>query len=220
MRFSILLCSIITYIMCGYSTLSTAQTSSPERLFQGLFSGGLNIAQIDGDGPAGYGYFGVFGSMGVMVQFRPKLSASIELAYSMRGSRQKRDPFDSPLTEFRARMDYIEIPLLVHIRDKDVLLASVGLVPAVLARNELRYQAYDPTTGQPAATEPPSCLAAEPSRFDLSAAAGVQFFLNSRATVGARYAYSIIGIREPCVGETRARSQFHNLITVRFLYIL
>jgi hypothetical protein len=196
----------------------SAQEDDRPRLFQGMVSAGLNIAQIDGDGPFGYNYYGLTAGIGTLVRFKPKVSASVELLYTMRGTKLNKGEF-YPQPVYTVSMDYIEVPLLLNIHDKNLLIASIGLSPAVLARFNLDYQYYD-RDGLPEEIEIPACLSEEPARFDLSGVAGFQFLIRNRLGLGSRYSYSLLGVRPHCEGVTRARSQYHNVITVKATYFL
>jgi hypothetical protein len=192
-----------------------------ERLFKGLLTVGVNAAQVDGDGPYGYNCWGLHAGVGTMINLGKGFSTSLEMLYSQRGSSAK--VYFSPVTHytqsFTARFNYVEVPVCLNYQDKKRLLVTLGLSPAVLANFNLKFQGYDPY-GNQITVNPPECLAMEPAKFDLSALAGIQFLIKERIAIGGRYSYSLLSLKPPCVGETQADGQYHNVITFRATYII
>ncbi len=200
------------------ATSAAAQLPERQNTFRGLVTAGLNVAQIDGDGPAGFHYFGAVAGGGVMVQFTDHILGSLELLYAMRGSREKGRLVDQSVEVFTVQMDYLEAPLSFILQDKNAVKAYAGLSPAYLMRFNLDYAEYD-INDMPTGADPPLCLSVEPAKYDLSVFVGFSLPLMEVANIGLKYSYSLIGLREPCVGFTRARSQFHNVITLKASYI-
>lgn len=211
---------LILFLMLLLTTSNSfSQAKKKENLFKGIASIGMNACQIDGDGPYGYRYIGATGGIGVMVQFHKNLSASMEMLYTMRGSIVRRNLQINPQQTFTVATDYIEIPLCLNVNDKKLVMASFGLSPSVLVRYNLKYQAYN-ASGLATNDACPACLSNQPSKFDLSAIVGFQFLIKNQFGIGARFSYSILGIRPPCVGDTRAKSQYHNVLTLKTSYII
>lgn len=209
-------------LFIGVIIVATMSAQPPqdkdERLFKGLFSVGLNMSQIDGDESVGYKYFGAHVGAGTMLQFHPYVSASLEMIYSMRGAIERRKKNINPQTAFTSSMDYLEVPIMLNLNDRENVLFSVGLAPGVLVRNNLSFRNFD-SSGDLTGDGPPDCLSNEPSQIDLSFVVGLQFLIKENYAIGGRFSYSVLGIRDACSGS-RVESQFHNMITLRFTYIL
>lgn len=71
---------------------------------------GINASQINGDNAAGYNKPGLTGGFKIDYPVSPSLDISAELLYSSRGSRDNRQ-------NIRINLDYIEMPLIVSLRD-------------------------------------------------------------------------------------------------------
>jgi hypothetical protein len=189
-----------------------------ERLFKGLFSVGLNMSQIDGDESVGYKNFGAHIGAGTMLQFHEYVSVSLEMIYSMRGAIERRKSDINPQTAFKSSMDYLEVPIMLNLNDRENVLFSIGLAPGVLVRNNLSFRKFD-LSGDLTGEGPPTCLSNEPSQIDLSFVVGLQLLIKENYAIGGRFSYSVLGVRDACSGS-RVESQFHNMVTLRFTYIL
>lgn len=220
--------SLFTYLFVCVQ----AQNTKAQNLFKGLVSVGMNAAQIDGDGAVGYDYFGAMGGVGTLLQFHKNISVSLEILYSMRGSVERRNFEINPQRTFRVSTDYVELPFYLNlninnlinnskINDNNInikkpIIIFAGLSPGFLARYDLKYTEYD-GGGSPTNAEAPLCLSHQPAKYDLSAAAGLQFHITSKITIGGKFSYSLIGIRPPC---NQLKSQYHNVLALKATYII
>lgn len=187
------------------------------RLFKGLLTIGLNGSQIDGDGPAGYHSWGFTGGIGTAVQWHKNISTSLELLYSQRGSIQKGEMKNGAVERFKINTDYIEMPVCFNVNDNKALTAGIGISPAVLINYRMVYQLTDAATGS-VNTTPSSCLAIPMKEYDVSGLIKMQFKCFRSLSIGAKYQYSLISLRPPCEGDTRANGQYHNVITFYLQY--
>lgn len=212
--------TVFCFVMCSQYAFSQQNT------FKGLISIGINAAQIDGDGSNGYDHIGAIGGVGTMVEFKNQLSVSFEMLYSMRGSVERR--------KFRVSTDYIELPFCLNmnisnflnkikmnngnLNIKKTIIVFMGLSPAVLVRYNLKYTEYD-GGGNPTNAESHLylCLSHQPAKYDLSALAGLQFHITSKIAIGARYSYSLMGIKPSC---NHLKSQYHNVVALKAAYII
>ncbi len=71
---------------------------------------GANLSQIDGDDAAGFNKYSISGGLKIDYPISASIDLSTELLYSGRGSKDDRRKVD-------IRLNYIEIPLLISIRD-------------------------------------------------------------------------------------------------------
>jgi hypothetical protein len=77
---------------------------------------GLNTAQINGDGHAGYDKFGFVAGLQTSIFISPKSELGLEFLYSQRGSQSKVIKGTAIPVE-RINLDYIEIPLVFKYND-------------------------------------------------------------------------------------------------------
>ncbi len=187
-------------------------------LFKGLFIGGLNATQIDGDDGAGYNYLGAHVGVGAMVKFHKHMSVSMEILYSMRGAQRRLFGNNQADSSFKIIHDYMEVPLLFNVHDKKLIMASVGISAAYMVRNKLTLNGIDYTDAESTAPIPSAFIVA-PKKFDLSALIGLHFIIKEQFALGARFSYSLLGIR-PALPGSRVRNQYNNVLSFRFMYIL
>lgn len=109
MRFILLFFLLYTSFGIG-----TAQT----RTFGAGLVGGLNAAQVQGDDQAGWHKLGIrAGVRGIIyLPYRDNMEWTIDILYSQRGSRTEIRR-GSPSFPFTMVTDYIEVPVLFHVKD-------------------------------------------------------------------------------------------------------
>lgn len=89
-----------------------------ERRFTATAVAGVNGAQVDGDGFAGYDKVGLnVGARGGII-LSQKVELGLEILFSQQGSQSKRQR-GLPLA-YRASLNYIEVPLLFYFKDWEV----------------------------------------------------------------------------------------------------
>lgn len=206
----------------GY--VEEAEEFNPQRdgLFKATFATGLNLSQIDGDVQAGYNYPGAQAAVGVLVKFHKNVSVGLEVQYAMKGAYKRLNNNEFPTSMFRQQWDYVGIPLMLNVHDKKLVMASAGLSFNYLVRNKLRYDVYDSagnidTTQSTVAYQ---VLSVEPKKFDLCAVVGFQFLIKKVLGIGARFEYSLIGLKPSLGAATKVRNMYNNTVTVRLQYIL
>jgi hypothetical protein len=92
-------------------------------------------------------------------------------------------------------------------------------MPAFLIRHDWEYQSFN-ADGEEIDPLTPACISNDPLNYDLSWFAGFRVKLGNKISIGVRYSYSLISIRDACEGRTRIDSQFHRLLTIRGTYHL
>lgn len=204
----------------------------------GALSAGMNLTQVDGDEEYGYSKFGFNGGPSVIIPLGPKKnwSATMELLFSMKGSRQKSEYAaytDSTYLKdsvsyydgYKLNLSYVEIPLLVHYTDKKIIAAGAGFSYGQrVGYKELEdhndgYH-YPPDGWQTMDS------ASTYSNYDLSVLADVKIRLWKRLWLNGRFSYSLVPIRTRVfsvpatpVDETWTRKQYNNVITIRLTYV-
>ena len=200
--------------------LYTAADYKREGLFKAWFHAGVNGSQIDGDNYAGYNQIGLDAGVAALLRFHKYLAFSMSLDYSMKGARQqlKQDPNAPTLSKYQVQWDYLEVPIGLTInavtpKNKQIMLITLGLAPAVM----VRYKQFD-EDGDNVTNNPPE---GQPHRFDLSAFGGFYFVIHKNYAIGGKFSYSITKVRGPnLMGISRLLGEYNNDLTVDFMYIL
>ncbi len=204
----------------------------------GAVSAGMNLTQVDGDEEYGYSKIGFTGGPSVIKPLgkNRNWSVTMELLFSMKGSRQRSEyspRYDTvPVVDtvnyydgYKLNLDYVEIPVLVHYTDKKVIAAGAGFsygqrvgYKELEDRNDAYH--YPPDGWQTMDS------ASTYSNFDLSVLADLRIRLWKRLWLNGRFAYSLIPIRERVfsvpatpVDKVWTRKQYNNAISVRLTYI-
>lgn len=188
-----------------------------ESLFKGIFSAGMNIAQVDGDNEAGYKKLGAYVGVGTFVKFHKNFSVSMELLYSMRGAKPHYSTLaDGSKNHFDITYDYIDVPLSLNVHDKKFVMFGVGLNFGAMMR-------YKETTPSGFTAPDTSAYYAgryqTPSKFDLAFQTGFQFLIKRVVGVGVKFQYTILSLR-PSYGISKVQGQYNNFFTFRITYIL
>ena len=95
------------------------------QVFKAGIVAGPTFSQIQGDEVAGFHKFGFQAGVISDVYINDLFSWGIEILYSQRGSRPSFGVID-PSSDFRIKMDYVEIPVLIKYNDKNGLTGYVG----------------------------------------------------------------------------------------------
>lgn len=156
-------------------------------VYQSLYSQGfrgyavtlMNGQQIDGDRRGGYDQFGVYLGAGLSRSLKPKTNIQFEIAYSMKGSRDKSTKFD-PNVDSIIRVNYIDFSLYLTYKINAKLLFNLGPYLGYLLDAE--FSDGITTTSNLQLW----------FKTDLGAFAGVEYLLNDRFSVQYRFAHSII----------------------------
>ncbi|MEI6455090.1 MAG: porin family protein [bacterium] len=182
----------------------------------GALSVGMNLTQVDGDNYYGFRKVGLNIGPQVIVPFGKKKiwSVSMELLYSQKGSHHSGE-YDS--TTYNLKMDYLEIPVMVHITDKKLISGGVGFSYGQLINyKETQNSFYDSIYTYKTSL----------NNFDVSVLAEFQIRIWNRLWAGVRYQYSMVRLREVEINEPgvypknpETRYQFNNVISIRLTWV-
>jgi len=155
--------------------------------FKAAIMGGFNISQVDGDYAIGYNRFG--GHLGVAVILPiNNFDITLETVFNQKGSyRKKQYDSDSLTCEYDLRLNYVEIPLMVHYTDKDFITAGLGFSFGRLVQA---------TEVEHSGNRAPYTDSVEFNKNDYNFLADVQIRVWKRLKFNVRFAYSIVPIRE------------------------
>lgn len=113
-------------ILLGITHTSVAQIIKGEAIL------GLNMTQVEGDKVFGFKKPGLNIGVGAMIPFANKWDVSMEVTYNQKGSSQKDQYNDVDSAgnvttgAYRLRLNYVEVPVLVHFTDKEFLTIGAG----------------------------------------------------------------------------------------------
>ena len=181
---------------------------------------GMSFSQVDGDFHAGYHKPGI--NLGVFV-YRPiseNWDIQMEIAYTQKGSRKKPDYDINDYDDYEINLQYIQIPLLAKFHYKSFSGEAGVSISSLLASEEL-------WEGSP--LESDDIVAFKDMEY--ASLFGVNYHINKRLWVNARWSYSINRIRIPYDGEipiyepkkhwlSRKTGQYNNNVIVSMYFAL
>ena len=123
---------ILCFLLLPFSLKAQSLFQTEDnRVFFGGLTGGVNISQVDGDALSGYHKIGFQGGAQVVARFSPYIGVGLELLYAQKGSLFKgfsEDAYaNTYLEEYRLQLDYVSVPLLLHLFTPNRLSYHAGL---------------------------------------------------------------------------------------------
>ncbi len=155
-------------------------TSLKAQNFGGGIYAGMAGSQINGDNLAGYDQYGFHGGFLTYVGWGKRSKAQLEIAFIQKGARE---PNSDTSNFYRARLNYIEIPLIYQYRWGEF---SFELGPAL----DILVSAQEETFGVEYASEPPFYT------LNLTGIFGINWHFTERMYINLRTNNSIIPIRD------------------------
>ncbi len=205
----------ISVIICGITSESIGQIIKGEAIV------GLNMTQVEGDEVHGFKKPGFHIGAGALIPFSKKWDVSMEVTFNQKGATQRDQyvdtlPSGDVLTgQYKLRLNYLEIPVLVHFTDKDFLTIGAGfswgrLVGAQEWEHGKRVESTTSNSGTY-------------NKNDFSYIIDVRVKILGPLKFGIRYQNSMVKIRtrefNDFIGNTWTRDQFNKVITFRLVYI-
>lgn len=177
---------------------------------------GVNASQVDGDEVYGYKKFGLNAGAAAIIPFKEKWSVSIENIYSEKGAHQRRKYLDSLDGSYDLKLNYLEVPVLLHFTDKETVTFGAGMSWGRLVKVWEQRNGYE----MPATTLQSGIYRGS----DLNLLLDIRFRVFERFRFNARYAYSIrpIATREVVdskTGKPNIRDQYSGLFTFRLIWV-
>jgi hypothetical protein len=186
-------------------------------LFQAIIHAGFNAAQIDGDNYHGYNKFGFDGGVAAMVRFHKYVSVSMSLDFSMKGAKAAlktdNNPADSGL--YKVKLNYIEIPIMLNIHDKKIVMFSIGPQISFLVGYKEYGLAGNDITNNPK----PYFGYGQPAKVQLDGVAALHFIIKDHFGFGGKFTYSILKMRGAAI-YNRYPGEYNNVLTFDVEYIL
>ncbi len=174
--------------------------------FNGGILFGITASQIDGDRYAGYNKGGLTGGVFVNTSFSNNLIAQMELKYIGKGAAAKNNIDNTGY--YRAKLQYIELPLLLKYKLKRNFVPEAGLGLGYLFKAGLDldgngYYPYDPPL----------------NNYEISMLLGISYEAFTNFFMNARLSYSLVPIRRYETGlPTYVVSGFYNNVLSFSLY--
>ncbi|MCD4737182.1 MAG: PorT family protein [Bacteroidales bacterium] len=191
---------------------------------RGAVIGGFNLTQVDGDEVYGFHKAGIHLGASAIIPFGERWMVSLETIFNQKGSTQGKQysTLDSNgleyTGEYKLKLDYLEVPVLVHYNDRDRIIAGAGISYGRLVNvKEWEHGRKVETT----------TLNTGPYKLnDLNILADVRFRMFKKLYLNFRYAYSLIKIRtrvfDPIPGTPgtdKKRDQYNNVLSFRLIYV-
>lgn len=229
-----LLSSSILFSVCSVSaqdqTTSDAKQATRDNSYQpsmhihGGVIFGINAAQIDGDDYAGYHKvglnFGFYGSLPLSKKF----FFSTEILYSEKGAKNPITPNLPVQYWYTWRIQYAEIPLLIHYQDKKAFSVGVGVSYARMVGEQLSVEGLDPIptpicAGNHAEVDSGSLHTFCLKRNDFEVIAEANYLPLKHLAINVRYQYSPFPMGYFANSNFINRSMHNNLLTFRLMFI-
>lgn len=188
--------------------------------FKGAAIAGFNLSKVAGDEVNGFYQFyrvGLNVGAAVIVPFKKNWDVTLEIDYTQKGAYWGGGVQDDNYPwRYDLRLNYVEVPILVHYNDRDIITAGLGfswgrLVKSSEIEDNGNKPAYQDTV--PFNTN------------DFSIVGDLLFRLYKRMHMNIRMTHSLVPIRErvfvnPYTGTSSWENKQYNFsITLRVVYI-
>lgn len=207
---------VISLIICGIQFKSVGQIIKGEAIL------GLNMTQVEGDEVHGFKKPGLQIGVGALIPFKNKWDISMEVLYNQKGATQRAQYQNDTLSsgeiengQYKIRLNYVEVPILVHFTDKGFLTFGAGFSWARLVGiQEWEHGNRVETTTLTSDTY---------NKNDFSYIIDVRIKILGPLKFGIRYQNSMVKIRTRDyvnkIGDTWSRDQYNKVLTFKLVYI-
>ncbi len=186
-----------------------------DRQIKGVIIAGLNLSQVDGDEVYGFSKGGLNAGFGATLPLGKGFSFGIETLFNQKGAYRKFSPeYDSTgKPYYHLKLDYLEVPVMFSFEDRHIWTIGLGFSwGRRVSYREIEHGLVMDSSSQY-------------SKNDFDVLLDLQLRVWKHLKVDVRYAYSMAKIRTRNYGPTLAgeewtRDQYHNLISLRLLYVL
>lgn len=201
---------IISVFFLSIGLFSQAQS------IRGQIITGFNLTQVDGDEVVGYKKIGANLGVGAMLPLgQSSWVISIETTFNQKGAYKKYPvEYDTlPYPYYNLRLNYAEVPIMMHYNDKDQMVFGLGFSYArLVSMKEIEHGSqvdWNTPTGPY-------------NRGDWNLLLDVRFRIYAGLHFNMRYAYSMAKIRTreyTNATGTWTRDQFNNMLSFRLIYV-
>lgn len=203
--------------------LITSGISSPllGQIIKGEAILGLNLTQVEGDEVHGFKKPGLNIGAGVLIPFKKNWDVSMEVTFNQKGAKQ-RDQYNEvdslgavTTGAYKLRLNYVEIPVLVHYTDKKFISIGVGFSWGRL----VGVQEWE----HGKRVESTTLASGVYNKNDFCYIIDARIRIKGPLKFGVRYQNSMVKIRtrefENTIGDKWTRDQFNKVLTFRLIYI-
>jgi len=199
-----------------FVVLLLAATAVQGQKIKASLLAGMNLAQVDGDEVYGFNRPGLNLGLQAMAPLGSNLFLTLETNYSQKGAYQGPQSIDETYTaEYDLKLNYVEVPVILHYNDKDILTAGLGFAYARLLdeyeeENSGNTDPYIETKGF--------------KENDWLALFDLQFRVYKSFYANIRYSYSMFPIRSrrftavAVPDNSWVRQQYNNILMFRIAY--
>jgi len=182
---------------------------------RGEFIAGFNLSQVDGDEVVGYRKPGFNGGVGAALPFGEHWFVSVETLFNQKGAYKKYPPNTNNLNlpYYNLRLNYAEVPMMIHYNDKDQITAGLGFsYGRLVSMREVEHgvEIDWPSGNGPYKTD------------DVNFLIDFRFRAFWKVHFNFRYAYSVAKIRTRIYDNGTSswtRHQYNNLLTFRLVFV-
>jgi hypothetical protein len=154
------------------------------QLFHGGLLAGISATQVDGDSYSGYNKAGFQGGVFINTRLSDRFYAQFEIKYTGKGAKKPVTSDDPEV--YTLALHYIDMPLLVAAKIKEIGSIELGLMPAYLfAANG------ENSLGK---VQPEELVSF--NKFDFLFLTGINIRVVEKLTFNFRYSYSLVSIRK------------------------
>lgn len=206
---------VIALILNGLPNSLLAQIIKGEALL------GLNLTQVEGDEVHGFRKTGLNIGAGVLIPFAKNWDVSMEVTFNQKGATQRdqyreTDSLGNVTTgAYKLRLNYVEVPVLVHYTDKEFITIGAGFSWGRL----VGVQEWEHGNR----VESTTLASGIYSKNDYSYIIDARIRIKGPLKFGVRYQNSMVKIRtrefENFSGDKWTRDQFNKVLTFRLIYI-
>ncbi|MEZ5045784.1 MAG: porin family protein [Chitinophagaceae bacterium] len=209
--------AFILYTPCAQAQIVV---DDDEHTFYGGLIGGVNFTQVDGDNFAGYHKVGWNAGAVIYTSLGESVFASLELLYAQRGSRaalsqlpKMANDQSTVLVDYKIKLNYAEVPILIHYFDKKSNHIGAGLSYAHLVRSKEIYKDANGALYEQDAKLFPF------RKFDINLIINANVHLWKGFYFNPRFQYSLLSVRNAHNYITGRAQQFNNTWALRAMYI-
>lgn len=202
----------------------TGMPGAEAQMFKGQAVAGINLAQVDGDEVYGYKKFLPNLGLGVMMPLGGNWDVSLETTFTQKGAKGVPSRLIREYDNYDLRLDYVEVPLLIHYTDKGFITAGLGFAWGRLVglKEQEAFYNVEEEDWDWTQTE----IGINDNVFkkdDFSVLIDLRLPIYQRLKFNFRYQYSMAHFREReytnFAGNTRTRHYYNNILTFRLVYM-
>lgn len=197
---------VALFLLLASSQLMGQNAPQTDVRFRGGIVAGLNATQVDGDDFAGFTKLGLNAGFVAQLPLSKKFFMSMEILYSQKGAKSK--TYQGFPTEYRVKLNYAEVPVLINFQEKSAVNFGLGLAYGRLVKirefiDELEQEPFE-----------------DFNRDELSGIANGNYLITPNFNLNVRWSYSIFPIGHSPLSNFNSRAMYNHVLSFRLAYIL